>query len=148
MKKLIIATGLLILPIICYAADGCNPKYDYCFENSQTWTQTDTALLVVTNILSWIDYRTTRKMNNVRYPGGIRRWSEEDPLITPFIGTDPPNGKLDIAAPLIMIGASVLSYYLPNPYRDIFLGGWISIEGYMINNERTEGMSIHIRYMF
>src|SRR5258708_36337070 len=129
MKQAVLAAALL-WPT--FAAGG-----ECSWNCHEPWTKSDVALQTILGGLQLADWAQTRWfIKNPHYRGSNTTASETNP----FLGSNPTVGRADILIPLSIIGHVWVSDKLGQPYRRVWQGLWIAIEGDAVHGNKMAGV--------
>jgi len=158
MKKILLIVCLIIVPIQIMAK---NPLQFMWYEYSEIdhWTKSDTLFQSIFVGLMLIDWKQTNDVITKKETGTITytvtdqngtiigghqetyqryMWKENNPIL----GEHPSKKKLAIYEISVILGHSLISYILPNPWRKMWMGGGIGIEIYATSTNWAAGATI------
>ena len=111
----------LLAVLLALALAGCGGQH------WQPWSAQAVVMQGIGTGLHVVDWGTTRDMVGRGYPD---RMYEQNPIL----GKHPTMGEVDVYNVLTIMGAVVLTDYLPPSWRPWWLGGYIAVEGYCAHN--------------
>lgn len=122
---------LLVWVLPTHAAENFQPGLSTIDNNK--WTTLDTSLEVTFVVLTIMDWRQTRDIQNHPVLYETNR----------VLGRHPSARRINTYIPLSIIAHAAIAAALPKPYRTIWQSIWIGIELNAVNNNASLGLSIH-----
>lgn len=117
----------LFFLLIFLAATGARSADDW----TRGWDKTDSAMAAAAFTLKVIDWKQTHYI--ARNPAQHHEWN-------PILGNHPSVGRVNNYFLGSIITTGTVTYFLPDFYRKMFLGGSITVSAWLTHHNRSVGI--------